>query len=36
LAERQALKTRGRDYREYQQTTNAFLPWKPKRPVNQR
>jgi steroid 5-alpha reductase family enzyme len=36
LAERQALKTRGADYREYQQTTNAFLPWKPKRPINPR
>ncbi len=36
LAERQALKTRGQDYREYQETTNAFVPWKPKRPVSQR
>jgi steroid 5-alpha reductase family enzyme len=33
LAEQQALKTRGEEYREYQRTTNAFLPWKPKRPV---
>lgn len=36
LAERQALKTRGEDYREYQQTTNAFVPWWPKRPVSRR
>ena len=36
LAERQALKTRGQDYRDYQETTNAFVPWKPKRPVSQR
>lgn len=27
LAEAQALKTRGEDYRRYQQTTNAFFPW---------
>lgn len=33
LAERQALKTRGKDYREYQQTTNAFVPWCPKKPA---
>ena len=33
LAEEQALKTRGEEYREYQRTTNAFLPWKPKRSV---
>jgi steroid 5-alpha reductase family enzyme len=31
LAEQQALKTRGADYRRYQQTTNAFVPWLPKR-----
>ena len=30
LAEQQALKTRGEDYREYQRTTNAFVPWFPK------
>jgi steroid 5-alpha reductase family enzyme len=36
LAERQALKTRGEDYRDYQQTTNAFLPWRPKRPISPR
>jgi len=33
LAEQQALKTRGEDYREYQQTTNAFVPWWPKKPT---
>ncbi len=32
-AERQALETRGEDYREYQQTTNAFVPWWPKKPT---
>lgn len=26
-AERQALASRGEDYREYQRTTNAFFPW---------
>jgi steroid 5-alpha reductase family enzyme len=31
LAEQQALKTRGAEYRQYQQTTNAFVPWPPKR-----
>ncbi len=36
LTEQQALNTRGEEYREYQQTTNAFLPWKPKRPVTPR
>ena len=36
LAEQQALRTRGKDYQEYQQTTNAFLPWWPKRPVTRR
>ena len=36
LAEEQALKTRGEDYREYQRSTNAFVPWKPKGPVNPR
>jgi steroid 5-alpha reductase family enzyme len=29
-AEAQALRSRGDDYREYQRTTNAFLPWFPK------
>lgn len=28
--ERQALKSRGDDYRNYQETTSAFFPWKPK------
>lgn len=28
--EAQALKSRGDDYREYQRTTSAFVPWKPK------
>jgi len=28
--EEQALRTRGDDYREYQRTTNAFFPGKPK------
>ncbi len=31
LAERQALATRAEDYRAYQRTTNAFVPWFPKR-----
>ena len=30
LAEAQALAGRGEDYREYQRTTNAFIPWFPK------
>ena len=29
--ERQALKSRGDAYREYQRTTSAFLPWPPRR-----
>lgn len=29
--ERQALKSRGDDYRRYQQETNAFVPWWPRR-----
>lgn len=29
-AEEQALRTRGDDYRRYQETTNAFIPWWPK------
>jgi steroid 5-alpha reductase family enzyme len=31
-AEQQALRTRGEDYRQYQRTTSAFVPWWPKRP----
>lgn len=27
--EAQALRSRGEDYRQYQQTTSAFFPWKP-------
>lgn len=27
LTEAQALRSRGEDYRQYQQTTNAFFPW---------
>lgn len=30
LAEAQALASRGDDYREYQRTTNKFIPWFPK------
>lgn len=29
-AERQALIRRGEDYRDYQRTTSAFFPWRPK------
>jgi steroid 5-alpha reductase family enzyme len=29
--ERQALKSRGEAYREYQRTTSAFIPWPPRR-----
>lgn len=32
FTEAQALRTRGEDYRRYQQETNAFLPWPPRRP----
>jgi steroid 5-alpha reductase family enzyme len=35
-AERQALRTKGEEYREYQRTTNAFLPWWPKQPFSRR
>ena len=28
--ERQALRSRGEDYRSYQRTTSAFIPWRPK------
>lgn len=31
LAEAQALASRGEEYRAYQRTTNAFIPWVPKR-----
>jgi steroid 5-alpha reductase family enzyme len=31
-AEAQSLRTRGRAYRAYQQTTPAFFPWPPRRP----
>ncbi len=31
LAETQALASRGDDYREYQRTTNALIPWLPKK-----
>lgn len=34
VAEQQAIRTKGEDYREYQRTTNAFVPWWPKRPFN--
>jgi steroid 5-alpha reductase family enzyme len=33
LAERQALLSRGEEYRDYQRTTSAFVPWWPKRPT---
>ena len=29
--EEQALRSRGADYRDYQETTSAFVPWPPKR-----
>lgn len=29
--EKQALKSRGEDYRRYQETTSAFIPWFPKK-----
>jgi len=28
--EAQALRTKGDDYREYQRTTSAFVPWVPR------
>ena len=31
-SEAQALRTRGGEYRQYQRTTNAFIPWFPKKP----
>jgi steroid 5-alpha reductase family enzyme len=30
LAEQQAVRTRGAEYRQYQETTNAFIPWWPR------
>ena len=30
--EEQALRNRGEEYRRYQQTTSAFIPWLPKTP----
>ncbi len=30
LTEAQAVRTRGDDYRQYQRTTSAFVPWRPK------
>ena len=30
MAEAQAVASRGEDYREYQRTTNAFIPWFPR------
>jgi steroid 5-alpha reductase family enzyme len=29
--EARALRSRGDDYRDYQRTTSAFIPWFPKR-----
>lgn len=31
FAEAQALRSRGDDYRQYQRTTSAFFPWRPRR-----
>ncbi|MHC4945219.1 MAG: DUF1295 domain-containing protein [Planctomycetota bacterium] len=31
--EKQALKSRGEDYRRYQETTSAFIPWFPKKEI---
>jgi len=31
FAEAQALASRGDDYREYQRTTNVFIPWFPRK-----
>ena len=30
--EAQALRSRGEEYRRYQETTSAFVPWFPKKP----
>lgn len=32
--EAQAVRSRGDDYRDYQQTTSSFVPWPPKRSAN--
>jgi steroid 5-alpha reductase family enzyme len=32
--EAQALASRGEDYRQYQRTTSAFVPWFPKKEAN--
>ena len=31
FVEAQALRSRGEDYRDYQRSTSAFVPWFPKR-----
>ena len=31
LTEAQAVAARGEDYRDYQRTTSAFIPWFPKK-----
>jgi len=31
FTEAQALASRGEDYRDYQRTTSAFIPWFPKK-----
>ncbi len=31
FTEKQAIKSRGNDYRDYQKTTSAFFPWPPKK-----
>ena len=36
FTEAQALRTRGDDYRDYQRTTSAFMPWFPKKPDERR
>lgn len=33
MTEEQSLRSRGEAYRRYQQTTSAFVPWFPRRPV---
>jgi len=32
--ERQALRSRGDEYRLYQQTTSTFIPWRPRKTIN--
>mgnify|MGYP006302655701 FL=1 len=34
FAERSSLKSRGGEFRDYQETTNTFFPWKPRRDRN--